>query len=121
MVADYPEAYAGQKEFDFIKRVPCTWDEVRSIGGMPMQWITLARRSGNDWYVGAMTDWTPRDLDIDFSFLPDGEFHMQSYEDGANADRMGADYKMKKSSVNKSTKLKVHLAPGGGWAARITP
>ena len=57
----------------------------------------MARRSGNDWYVGAMTDWTPRDLDIDFSFLPDGDFQMQSYEDGVNADRMGSDYKMTKT------------------------
>jgi alpha-glucosidase len=83
--------------------------------------VVVARRSGRDWYVGAMTDWTPRELDIDFSFLPDGNFQMQSYEDGVNADRMASDYKMTKTQVNKTTKLKVKLAPGGGWAARIVP
>jgi alpha-glucosidase len=57
MVSDYPERYAGQKEFDFIKRVPCTWDEVHAIGGVPMQWVSLARRSGSDWYVGSLTNW----------------------------------------------------------------
>jgi len=55
------------------------------------------------------------------SFLPEGSFEMTSYRDGVNADRYGGDYKMVKTTVNKSTRLEVHLAPGGGWAARIHP
>ncbi len=66
-----------------------------------------------------MTDWTPRDLEIDFSFLPEGNFTMDAYQDGVNADRYGSDYKLVRRQVNKSAKLKIHLAPGGGWAARI--
>jgi alpha-glucosidase len=122
MLSDSPSNYEREPEaMEFLKPVPSVWDDTKPLSGKISDYVVVARRSGNDWYVGAMTDWTSRDLDIDFSFLPDGEFHMQSYEDGVNADRMGSDYKMKKSTVNKSTKLKVHLAPGGGWAARITP
>jgi alpha-glucosidase len=121
MLSDSPSNYEREPEaMEFLKPVPSTWDDTKPLSGKISDYVVVARRSGNDWYVGAMTDWTPRDLDIDFSFLPDGEFHMQSYEDGANADRMGADYKMKKTTINKSTKLKVHLAPGGGFAAHLT-
>jgi alpha-glucosidase len=121
MLSDSPSNYEREPEaMEFLKAVPSVWDDTKALSGKISDYVVVARRSGNDWYVGAMTDWTARDLDIDFSFLPEGEFHMQSYEDGVNADRMGADYKMKKSTVNKSTKLKVHLAPGGGFAARIT-
>jgi alpha-glucosidase len=122
MLSDSPSNYEREPEaMEFLKPVPSVWDDTKALSGKISDYVVVARRSGNDWYVGAMTDWTARDLDIDFSFLPDGDFHMQSYEDGVNADRMGADYKMKKSTVNKSTKLKVHLAPGGGWAAHLTP
>jgi alpha-glucosidase len=68
-----------------------------------------------------MSDWTARDLDLDFSFLPDGNFSMNAYQDGVNADRQASDYRLVKLQVNKTTKLKIHLAPGGGWAAHIPP
>jgi len=68
-----------------------------------------------------MTDWSERDIEIDLSFLPAGNFTMDAYQDGSNADRMASDYKKTTSQVSKSTKLKVHLAPGGGYAARIHP
>ena len=122
MLSDSPSNYEREPEaMEFLKPVPSVWDDTKPLSGKISDYVVVARRSGNDWYVGAMTDWTARDLDIDFSFLPDGDFHMQSYEDGVNADRMASDYKMKKSDVNKSTKLKVHLAPGGGWAAHLAP
>ena len=79
----------------------------------------VARKSGNDWYVGAMTDWTARELEINFSFLPAGEFSISYYEDGPNADRFASDFRLVKTKVNNSTDLKVKLAPGGGWAAHI--
>jgi alpha-glucosidase len=69
--------------------------------------------------VGAMTDWTPRDLDIDLSFLPEGNFTMEAYQDGVNADRNASDYKKTTIQVTRNTKLKLPLASGGGWAARI--
>ena len=68
-----------------------------------------------------MTNWTPRDLEIDLSFLGAGNFRMESYQDGVNANRMASDYKLVKSAVKQAAKLKLHLAEGGGWAARIHP
>jgi alpha-glucosidase len=66
-----------------------------------------------------MNDWTPRTVDIDLSFLPDGAFTMDGYQDGDNADRNASDYHKTTTSVNRTTKLKLQLASGGGWAARI--
>jgi len=84
-------------------------------------YVIIARRKGSEWYVGAMTDWTARELEIDFSFLPAGNFQIESYQDGVNADRFGSDYKKVKGEIGKSAKLKIKLAEGGGWAARIYP
>jgi len=60
-----------------------------------------------------------RDLEVDFSFLPDGDFTLEGYEDGVNADRNASDYRKSSQAITKSTKLKIHLAPGGGFAGRI--
>ena len=120
MLADSPSNYLREPQMmDFLGPVPSVWDETRVLDARIAEYVVVARRSGKDWYIGAMTDWTPRELDIDFSFLPDGTYQMQAFEDGVNADRMASDYKMTKTQVNESTRLKVKLAPGGGWAARI--
>jgi alpha-glucosidase len=121
MVSDYPEAYAGQKEFDFIKRVPCTWDEVRAIGGMPMQWIALARRSGNDWYVGSLTDWNARDVKLPLSFLGDGKYIAEIYADAPDAADEPTHTVLTKQTVDRSTVLDVHMVSGGGNAMWIHP
>jgi len=81
----------------------------------------VARKSGNDWYVGAMSDWTARELEVDFSFLPEGNFTMDAYQDGVNADRMASDYKKVKVAGQQGHQAQDKLAPGGGWAARIHP
>ena len=106
---------------DFLGPVPSVWDETKVLDARIADYVLVARRNGREWYVGAMTDWTPRELEVDFSFLPEGTFSMEAFEDGVNADRQASDYKMVKSPVNKTTKLKIKLSPGGGWAARIAP
>jgi alpha-glucosidase len=122
MLSDSPSNYEREPEaMEFLAAVPTVWDETKVLDAKIADYVVVARRSGKEWYVGAMSDWTPRELDVDFSFLPEGTFRMQSYEDGANADRMAGDYKMTKGQVTKSTKLKIKLAPGGGWAARLVP
>ena len=104
---------------EFLAAVPTVWDETRVLDATMSQYVLLARRNGSDWYVGAMSDWTPRDLEIDFSFLPDGNFTLDSYEDGVNADRNASNYRKTTKQINRTTKMKIHLAPGGGFAARI--
>jgi alpha-glucosidase len=120
MLADSPSNYLREPEaMEFLARVPTEWDETKVLDARIAEYVAVARRNGADWYVGAMTNWTPRDLEVDLSFLPEGNFQMDAYQDGMNAERFASDYKLVKSQVNKSAKLKIHLAPGGGWAARI--
>ncbi len=120
MLSDTPSNYLREPEaMEFLAAVPTVWDETRVLDAKMSLYVLLARRNGSDWYVGAMTDWTPRDLEIDFSFLPDGNFTLDSYEDGVNADRNASDYRKTTKQINRTTKMKIHLAPGGGFAARI--
>ena len=120
MLADSPSHYLREPEImEFLAPVPTVWDETQVLQAKMGDYVVIARRHGNDWYVGAMTDWTARQLEMDFSFLPAGEYRMEAYEDGPNADRFGNDYKKVSKSVNKATKLQVDLASGGGWAARL--
>ena len=122
MLSDSPSNYLREPEImEFLGPVPSVWDETKVLDARIGEFVAVARRSGTDWYVGAMTNWTPRDLDVDLSFLGDGNFWMEAYQDGVNADRYGSDYKQTKVQVSKGTRLKVQLAPGGGWAARIHP
>jgi alpha-glucosidase len=122
MLSDSPSNYMREPEaMEFLAAVPTVWDETKVLNAKIADYIAVVRRSGKEWYAGAMTDWTARDLDLDFSFLPEGTFQMQAYEDGVNADRMGSDYKITKTQVSNKTKLKIKMAPGGGWAARIVP
>ena len=122
MLADSPSNYMREPEaMEFLSPIPSVWDDTRALDGKISEYVAVARRTGNEWYVGAMSDWTARDLDLDFSFLPDGNFSMDAYQDGVNADRQASDYKLVKLQVNRTTKLKIHLAPGGGWAAHVRP
>jgi alpha-glucosidase len=122
MLSDSPANYEREPEsLEFLRAVPSTWDDTVPLDGRIAEYVAVARRNGKDWYVGAMSNWDARDLEIDFSFLPAGSFTMDAYQDGVNADRMASDYRKTTSTVTKETKLKVHLAPGGGWAARIHP
>ena len=68
-----------------------------------------------------MTSWTPRDLTIDFSFLDEGKYSIEIYADGINADRHASDYKKTVRNISSKDKLKIKMAPGGGWAARVVP
>lgn len=122
MLSDSPSNYLREPEaMEFLAAVPTEWDESKALDGKIAEYVAVARRNGSDWYVGAMNNWSARELEIDFSFLPEGHFEMSAYQDGDNADRFGGDYKLVKMPVARTTKLKINLAPGGGWAARIQP
>jgi alpha-glucosidase len=120
MLADSPSNYLREPEsLEFLSAVPTVWDETRVLDAKLGEFILLARRHGRDWYIGAMTNWTARDLDLDLSFLGSGSYQADIYRDGPNADRVGIDYRRETRRVSSTDRLKIHLAPGGGWAARV--
>ncbi len=122
MLADSPSNYLREPEaMEFLAPVPTVWDETKVLDAKLGEYVLVARRNGRDWYIGALTNWTGRDLEVDLSFLPSGSFTMEAYQDGVNADRLASDYAKTKTQVTSSKKLKITLAPGGGWAARIHP
>src|SRR5439155_15085925 len=119
MVSDSPGAYEGQAGFDFIKVVPATWDETRVLNGVPGEYITIARRRGEEWFLGSMNNWKPRQIDISLSFLGEGRYRAEIYSDASDADRFPKKVTIQRKGVDHRTGFKPHLASGGGFAARI--
>jgi alpha-glucosidase len=122
MLADSPSNYRREPEsLAFLSAVPTTWDETKALDAKVGEYILVARRHGRDWYIGALTNWTARDVEIDLSFLGAGAFRAEMFRDGVNADRVGVDYAREQKDVTAQDRVSVHLAPGGGFAARIIP
>jgi alpha-glucosidase len=120
MLSDNPTIYMKEQECtDFITSVPVTFDETVPLDGKVGEYLALARKKGATWFVGVMSNWTARDMTLDFSFLENGDFQAVVFKDGINSDRDATDYKKEAIKISSSTKLNIHLAPGGGWAARI--
>ncbi|TRX51319.1 glycoside hydrolase family 97 protein [Fulvivirga sp. M361] len=120
MLADSPSNYHKEQEcMEFLSVVPTVWDETMVLDAKFGDYVLIARKSGKEWYVGALTDWSDRDLEVDLSFLGEGEYTIDLYQDGANAERHAEDFKRIKKKVTHQDKLKIHLASGGGWVARI--
>jgi alpha-glucosidase len=120
MLSDNPTIYTREQECtDFITKVPTTFDETVALDGKVGEYAALARKKGDTWYVGAMTNWTARDLTLDFSFLEKGIYEATVFEDGINSDRDATDYKKEVVKILSVDKINIHLSPGGGWAARI--
>ena len=105
---------------DFIASVPVNWDDTRVLAAEAGQYIVMAKRRGDKWFIGGITNDKGRELDVTLDFLPDdAEFEMISFVDGVNAGTMAMDYLQKKSVVNKGTKLHIRMVANGGFAAAI--
>lgn len=120
MLCDNPSNYKREPECTaFIARIPTVWDETLGLDGKVGEYITMARRSGDEWYVGGLTNWDKRDIIVDLSFLGEGFYEIELFKDGINADRAACDYKRVVMPVPEDRQLKVTLFPGGGFAGRI--
>jgi alpha-glucosidase len=112
--------YIREPEYaSFFGKMPTVWDETIVLDGKISDYILVARRNGNDWWVAAMTDWTPRTLDLDLLFLGEGNFSAEIYQDGMNADQYASDYKRVEAEVNPDSKIRITMAPGGGWVGHF--
>lgn len=121
MLADNPVYYYRERPCtEFISDVPVLWDETIVPDAKVGEYVVIARRSGDKWFIGAITNDKGRTIDVDLSFLPDNKnLHLTYFEDGINADRQAMDYKKGEMEVNKSTKLTLKLVRNGGWAGVI--
>ena len=121
MLADSPSNYLREPECTaFIADVPVVWDDIRVLVASVGNYVAVARKAGEVWYIGVMGNEQARTLELDLSFLGQGAFQLQYIADGPNAQRYAGDYVQQTKVVNRTTKLTVHLAPGGGWAGKIT-
>lgn len=122
MLCDMPTHYYREPEaMEFLRNVPTVWARTVPLHAKVGDYAAVARQALNgDWYVGAMTDWLPRELSLDLGFLPVGQYRMYIWKDGVNADRNAKDFVMEMITVDKTRQLTMKLAKGGGYVARIT-
>ena len=121
MLADNPVYYYRERPCtEFISSVPVTWDETKVLYAKVGEAVVVARRKGDIWFIGGITNNEGRTINLDLSFLPAGQsFTLTSFEDGINADRQAMDYKQRESKVNNATQLTIKMVRNGGWAGVI--
>ena len=120
MLCDSPMNYEANPECtEFIAKIPTVWDETIPLKSVIGEYVAVARRHGSTWYVGAITNWTPRDLTLDLAPLKVGGRTATAFVDGVNADKFAQDYKKKTLQIPDNGQLPIHLAPGGGFAMVI--
>lgn len=116
MLCDTPDNYDEEPECrDFIASIPTTWDETRILKGKVGDFICTARRKGDTWYIAGLTDWKGREMNLNLSFIP-GNPTVTMIRDGINADKNAKDFKKETFKLSGDKKLKVKMAPGGGFA-----
>lgn len=121
MLSDSPSIYRKEHETtEFISRIPTVFDDTVALDGEVGEYAALARRKGDTWYISAMTNWNPRELSIDLSFLPSGNYIASVFKDGVNSDRIGSDYETETVEVSSDDFLTISLAPAGGWTAILS-
>jgi alpha-glucosidase len=121
MLSDYPEDYDHNPGMEFLDKVPTVWDETKVLAGEPGKFVAIARRHGDTWYFGAMTNWDARDLAIPLKFLGSGKYRAQIFSDGPDAESDAKSLSTTSRSVNAGESLSLHLAPGGGAAVIFAP
>ena len=122
MLCDSPTQYRTAPEcVKFMVDVPTVWDETVGVAGGIGRFAVVARRKGTDWWLGAITNWEKRDIEIPTAFLGSGEWKVELFEDASDSDKNAENYIKREFSVKADEKIKMRLAPGGGLAARFTP
>ena len=120
MLCDSPSNYEREPECTkFISAIPTTWDESKVIDGKVGEYVITARRKGDTWYIGGITNWTGRTVEVDLSFLGSKTLQGELFRDGNNVHKKARDYRREVKSVNTAEKFKVYMAPGGGFTLKL--
>lgn len=119
-VCDHPDHYRGQPGVDFLKIVPTVWDDTRVLEGEPGRNLVMARRSGDRWFVAALTDNNARDVVVKLDFLARGKWNLQLWKDAADSDVNAEHLATENRQVHPGQSINVHLAPAGGCVAVLT-
>jgi alpha-glucosidase len=114
------DAYREPELMEFLGRIPTVWDETIILHAKLGKYIVEARRLGEEWFIAAINDWDPVEFDIPLDFLPEGEFNLEIASDGINAGKNPHDYRIDNLKSSRNQLLKIKLAPGGGYVARIS-
>lgn len=122
MFADSPSNYYKTPDFtSFISKIPTVWDETKALNAEAGKYLTIARRKGDQWFIGSLTNWNRRELNITLDFLEKKNYKVQILKDGINANNYGSDFQIIEKNMAKGDTLKIKMAKGGGWAAILTP
>jgi len=121
VLCDSPYNYQGQPGLEFLRVVPTTWDTTKVIHGQVGDYITISRRSGTDWFIGSMTDWDPRTLEIALNFLDKGRHIAHTFADAVDADDYPERVREEKCVVTAEDTLMAKMASGGGYIAHLSP
>ncbi|UAY56868.1 glycoside hydrolase family 97 protein [Arachidicoccus terrestris] len=123
MLCDAPSVYEKYPDvLSYLSRVPTTFNDTKVLSASLGNYAVIAKRSDEQWFIGAMTNWSQRDISIDCAFLPKGKKYAATiFKDGPDADHQATDYVVEKLELTHASKLNMHLAPGGGAALWLKP
>ena len=121
VMCEHPKYVLGQPGADFLKIVPTVWDDTRFLDGYPGEYIVMAKRSGKQWFIGAMNNRMKRIVEIETSFLPSGEYELEYWADAKNADKKPTEVSKKKVRFAAGKSLSIKMVSGGGYVGVITP
>jgi len=119
VVCDHPDNILGKPGSDFLKIVPTTWDEIKFLGGYPGDYVAIAKRSGDSWFIGALNNSVGKSIELDLGFLPSGSYEAETWSDTKNSEKEPSAI-IKALVPLKTGKLKVIMAKNGGFVAVIT-
>ena len=116
MVCDYPAAYEGEPGFEFIQAVPTAWDETKTVTASVDEYIITARRKNNDWFIGGINNHDARNVNISFSFLPEGNYTATIFTDAVNAAEQPNKLQKQTRTITAKDTMQIQMAAGGGIA-----
>jgi alpha-glucosidase len=119
VVCDHPDNILNQPGSDFLKIVPTTWDDIKFVGGYPGDYVAIAKRTGDKWFLGVMNNSIGKTVELNLSFLPAGNYKAEIWTDTKNSDKEPKDIKKSTTSIKSPGTIKVRMANDGGFVAVI--